>query len=95
MFVEDEYAQQFLGVMSGYFTVIFGHIMASWMEHMVITIISRVSFQTSLHHNHASYTRLCDSGDIGFSVVMKTLTIGGLNNIMFLSVTQQHVQKQH
>lgn len=93
MFVEHEYAQQFWDVMSGYFTVIFGHIMASWMEHMVI--ISRVSFQTSLYHNHASYTCLCDSGDIGFSVVMKTLTIGGLNNIMFLSVTQQHVQKQH
>lgn len=92
MFVEDESAQQFLDVMSGYLTVILGHIMASWMEHMVI-IISRVSCQTLLHHNHASYTLLCGSGDIGF--VMKTLTIGGLNNIVFLPVTQQHVQKQH
>lgn len=95
MFVEDEYAQECLDVMSEYFTVIFGHVMARWMEYTVIIIISRVSFQTFLRHNQASYTLLCDSGDIGFSVVMKTLTISGLNNIMFLSVTQQHVQKQY
>lgn len=77
LFIEDEYAEKFLDVKSEHFTVIFGYIMVSWMEHMVIIIIiSRVCFQISLYHNHASCTFLCDSWDTGFFVVMKTLTIG-------------------